>query len=168
MWARILAALDGVPDHLIDDELLYVACLMHDAGLSAAAKSSDMLRCFTLSGAQALREIAAAEAWDEARIRRGEDAITLHMNPRVRTLQGIEAHFLARASQLDAIGIDMWKVHKANQREVFSAYPLQTDQRIGFSKLFNVSFHGPRSRARMYWYFGSTWWFRLGPRRRSA
>jgi hypothetical protein len=161
MWARSLAALEGVPDHLLDDELLYMACLLHDVGLSTATMQRDLPRCFTLSGALAFRDIAAAEAWDEDRIRRGEEAITLHMNPRVPARQGIEAHFLSRASRLDALGIGEWKVDRRDQRDVFADNPLDPDQKNGFSQLFDIRRHAPRSRARMYWYFGSTWLFRL-------
>jgi hypothetical protein len=162
-WARILAALDKVPVHEIDDEILYVSCLVHDLGLATAPPSSVRLQCFTLRGAHALREIATAARWEEERIRRGEEAITLHVNPRVPARGRIEAHLLSRGSQLDAIGIGMWRVSPQDKARVFAAHPLDSDQRRGFSELFDGRRHAPKSRARMYSHLGSTWWYRFGP-----
>lgn len=162
-WARIIAAQDEIRDGDFDDELLYVCCLLHDLGLATEPTSSVRLGCFTLTGARALREIGLAASWDEERIRRGEEAITLHLNPRVTPRRGIEAHLLCRSSQLDALGIGMWKVSRTNRRRVFAGCPLDPDQRRGFSELFDIGRHAPKSRARMYWCFGSKWWFRFGP-----
>jgi hypothetical protein len=46
---------------------------------------------------------------------------------------------------------------------VFDECPPNPEQRRGFSELFDIRRHAPKSRARMYWYLGSRWWFRLGP-----
>jgi hypothetical protein len=162
-WARILAALDNVPVHEIDDEMLYVSSLLHDLGLATAPPSSVKLKCFTLRGAQTLRDIATAAGWDEERIRRGEEAIALHVNPRVPARGQIEAHLLSRGSQLDAVGIGMWRVSFPDRGSVFGAFPPDPDQRRGFSELFDGKRHAPKSRARMYSYLGSRWWYRFGP-----
>jgi len=108
LWAMLLAAHDRIPTAEIDEELLYVCCLLHDLGLSRTHPSLVGEKCFTMVGARVLREIATDAGWEEDRIRRGEEAITLHVNPRVITGQGLEAHLLTKATQLDAIGIGTW------------------------------------------------------------
>jgi len=158
-WARTLVALDGISNDDIDDEVLYVSCLMHDVGLATTQRSFDRPGCFTLTGAQALRGITTG-LWEEERISQGEEAITLHMNLRVPPSQGIAAHLLSRASQLEALGLGLWKVSKADRERVFSECPLDPAQKRGISDLFRRSRHARKSRARMYSAFGSTWLFR--------
>jgi HD superfamily phosphodiesterase len=162
-WARIIATQSGIPEGEVDDELLYVTCLLHDLGLSEAPPWQSQPGCFTLVGAQALRRIGTAAGWDHERIRRGEEAITLHMNPRVSAKRGLEAHLLTRASQLDAMGVGLSRVTRDCRNRVFASYPKNGQQKRGFSALFGMAHHRPKSRARMYRYLGSRWWFYLGP-----
>lgn len=163
LWAKVLAAQDHVPPRVIDDELLYVSCLLHDLGLSGNPSSFSLSGCFTIVGASELRAIGLAADWESARIRRGEEAITLHLNPRVPPKLGVEAHLLTRSSQVDAIGIGYWRIRDAHRREVLRRSPRSSDQTRGFSALFDSPHHPPKSRARMYRSLGSKWWFYLNP-----
>jgi hypothetical protein len=163
LWALLLAAHARIPTAQIDEELLYVCCLLHDLGLSRNHPLLAGEKCFTMVGARFLRKIATNARWEEGRIRRGEEAITLHVNPRVLMSQGLEAYLLTRATQLDAIGVGTWRVSPENRREVFDRYKGSEDQKRGFSTLLDFAHHVPGSRARTYRYLGSRWWFYLDP-----
>src|SRR4051812_4885710 len=76
LGGAILAAQDGIT---FDEELFYVAALLHDAGMPvAAAEGHDC--CFTLDSVLAMR---ALQLEPQARRRAAEDAIALHLNPAV-------------------------------------------------------------------------------------
>lgn len=74
-WAygRALAVIDGVD---VDEELFYVACLLHDAGLTEAVAGQD----FTLRSAAACADVARAHrsAPDVEELR---DGVTAHTTP---------------------------------------------------------------------------------------
>lgn len=96
IWARALGALDDRHEKDFDDELLYVICLLHDARLASQVTGRSPAGCFTFAGAELLRHIGKARRWSEERIQRGEEAVTLHMNPLVTLSQGVEAHLLKK------------------------------------------------------------------------
>jgi hypothetical protein len=76
LWGAILAAQDGIT---FDEELLYVAALLHDAGMPvAAAEGHDC--CFTLDSVLAVRALHAPLE-PQARRRAAEDAPRRRRSP---------------------------------------------------------------------------------------
>ena len=101
VWASLLAAHEG---RSYDEEMLYIASLLHDTGLSATASPSVPPTCFTLVGVDQVPACATASDVAADRWRRAAEAITLHMNLRVTPNDGVEAYLLTFGTQLDAIG----------------------------------------------------------------
>lgn len=65
VWAVILAAHDGV---LYDEELLYVASLLHDIAFAEPPQYPDgRPRCFLVACAEAALKVGASAGWDERR-----------------------------------------------------------------------------------------------------
>ena len=118
VWGAILAAHDHVS---FDEELLWIASLLHDLGFvdrGAAAKPE----CFTLVGARAALAIDS-DGWDDARRRAVAEAITLHLNLRVDLSHGPEAHLLWAGTRLDAVGLRYWDVAPGTVAAVLERYP---------------------------------------------
>lgn len=104
-----------------DSDLLFVACMLHDAGLTDTfAQGADgglgsaYVRkdapCFAVRGAGVAESLAIAHDWPAARSHALAEAISLHLNPRVSPARGIEAHLLNAASALDAIRLNSHKL----------------------------------------------------------
>jgi hypothetical protein len=119
LWSRILARPPGIP---FDDELLYVASLLHDAGLVEPHRSATGA-CFTLRSADAARALTEALGWHPARRDRLAEVITLHVNPRVARSLGAEAHLMNGGVVLDVTGLRLWEVHPELARAVLERLP---------------------------------------------
>lgn len=120
LWALALAAYDKTR---VDEELLYCACLMHDAGLPDVGDRGDG-SCFTLTSAERAGDCVQRASWDADRSHRLREAITLHINPTVALDEhGPEAHLLADAATLDGIGRYFWRLHPATVGAVLEAHP---------------------------------------------
>ena len=111
LWGMVLAGHDGMSP---DPELLYVASLLHDAGLpQAVSRGTD--RCFTLDSAEMAEGIGAPAAVAEA--------ITLHLNPEVERERGPEARMLNAGAALDVVGMRRWEVHPDTIWAVHDRHP---------------------------------------------
>ncbi|HXR43875.1 MAG TPA: HD domain-containing protein [Pseudolysinimonas sp.] len=99
-WALGFAQVDGVGD--IDDELLYVAALLHDIGL---AEPFDAVRVpFEHAGGQVASALAAGAEWDAARRAKLAAAIVAHMAAAPLPQGGVEGLLLDVATGLDISG----------------------------------------------------------------
>ncbi len=117
-WAygRALAALDRIP---IDDELLYVAGLLHDAGLADTVTGED----FTLrSGHRAARCMKTTGHPDES-ITLVRDAISAHATPGA-TLEhdGPLALFVQAGALLDLAGFRLWDLPPSYVQQVLARH----------------------------------------------
>src|SRR4051795_12273882 len=118
LWGAILAAQDGIA---FDEEVLYVAALLHDAGMPvAAAEGHDC--CFTLDSVLALRALHAPLE-PQARRRAAEEAIALHLNPAVARERGAEAHLMNAAAALDVLGMRLWEIEPEAKAVVLERHP---------------------------------------------
>lgn len=140
LWASIFAARDAVRH---DPELLYVICLLHDLGLVESHQGKyDGVQCFAVEGAYAARDLEAVSTWDAERRDRLAEAITLHLNPRVRPGEGAEAHLLHEGTAFDAIGARFREIHRETRTDVLKRLP-----RMGAAEGF-VRTIGDEARAR--------------------
>ena len=88
-----------------DPELLYLACVLHDLGLTEAHWGRDPhADCVAVEGARAAHAIVQAQGASEERARRVAEAISLHLNVTVPARLGAEAHLLSKGVSLDAVG----------------------------------------------------------------
>ncbi len=131
-------ALLGVADGFrFDAELLYVASLLHDIGLT---ETYDRGGCFESDGADAARELLAELGWPAERADRVGRAIYLHMHD-VATDEPAEAHLLAFGTSVDVAG---WRLHDID--EPLRDAVLDTYPRLGFKRHFLALFEDQAAR----------------------
>jgi hypothetical protein len=161
LWATILAAHQGLG---YDEELLYISSLMHDLGLSERGDSRPKPSCFTLVGAASCEEVGDRHGWEEIRREQAAEAVTLHMNLRVRPEDGVEAYLITAGAQLDVIGARFWKLHPNTVAAVLARYPRNAVKQ-GMVDLFgNEARQNRGSRASFYYrYLGLPLLMRLAP-----
>lgn len=101
IWASLLGQLDG---RRWDAEILYVAMMLHDLGLTESLHGScQCSECFTLDAMNGVPEVFQSTTPDRAeKIRR---AVLLHLNIAVPgEVHGWEAHYVRAGTALDVVG----------------------------------------------------------------
>jgi hypothetical protein len=160
VWASIWAAHKGLR---YDEEVVFVSSLLHDLGLSQAHHERDSPTCFTLVGSHAAQGCAAQAGWSQERSRGAAEAITMHMNLRLRPAEGVETYLMTCGTQLDAIGTRYWRFHPDTVGAVLARYP-RHGVKQGFVELFDRQADAHTgSRARFYRALGSKRNFRAAP-----
>ncbi|HEY2216635.1 MAG TPA: HD domain-containing protein [Solirubrobacteraceae bacterium] len=104
-WAY--AALFAERDRVAHDaELLYLACMLHDLGLTKPHWGRDPhAKCFAVEGAYAAQAfIGQRENANEQRASEVAEAISLHLNVDVPARLGVEARLLSKGVSLDVVG----------------------------------------------------------------
>jgi hypothetical protein len=86
----------------VDRELLWVAAMLHDLGLSPSFDSHTVP--FERAGADVARVFAAGAGWGDERAGRVAEVIERHMWPSVAAELDVEGHLLERATSLDVSG----------------------------------------------------------------
>jgi hypothetical protein len=121
LWAQCLAAPCGLRP---DAELLWVASLLHDLGLTEpyAGGPSDAA-CFAVRGAEAARSVIAGTGWRQAESDTLAEAIVLHLNVAVDAAHGDEALLLNVATALDVTGLRLWELHKDTVGAIIERHP---------------------------------------------
>jgi hypothetical protein len=101
VWGSLLGQLDGKS---WDAEVLYVAMMLHDLGLTTALHGSCRgAQCFTLDSVDGASEVLNLAS--EERAERMRRAVLLHLNVRVPgEVHGWEAHYVQAGASLDIIG----------------------------------------------------------------
>jgi hypothetical protein len=112
-FARALAAAKG---EAFDNETLYAACLLHDAGLF----DEDRKTCFALVGADLVRKTAAAAGVSTDQAKAAAVAVATHIDVRPRTQL---AKYLRAGSLLDVIGTFAWDIDPAAIAEACERWP---------------------------------------------
>jgi hypothetical protein len=122
-WAfsTMFAARDKVAH---DAELLYLACMLHDLGLTSAHDQADpTAKCFAVEGARAARELICAHGDPQSRAQTVAEAITLHLNVTVPARMGAEAQLLSKGVSLDTIGRRSHQLPLTSVRKVDERWP---------------------------------------------
>jgi HD domain len=127
-FAVALAERDDVR---FDDELLFVAALLHDIGL---VEEFDTGRCFEEDSAEAAVRLAADNEWAAERSERLAEAIRLHVATDIELADGPEAFLLWHSTGLDVGGHRHEEVSSAVLAAVLDAYP-RLDFKEGFTGL---------------------------------
>lgn len=121
LWGTLLALRD---DLHYDEELLYVAAMLHDLGLTPSHWGKDpTAHCFAVEGARAAKEFAREARWDEQRQDTLAEAISLHLNVTVGQEQGVEAHLLHGGASCDVIGASYHAFAPTTRSLVLRRYP---------------------------------------------
>jgi len=144
VWGVLLASCDEIK---FDGELLFVASLLHDLGLTARHQgAAARCRCFALEGALAARRFALSRGWPESRCNSLADAICLHLNVRVPLQEGAEAHLLQGGAALDVIGARVRQIPGETLRRVDERYPRLELKRVLHEALKERAIAHPGSR----------------------
>jgi hypothetical protein len=125
IWSAMLAQRDRIR---VDEEILFVASVLHDLGLIDAHNGKQPgCECFAVEGARAAMRFAAEIGWDDERRDRLAEAISLHLNVRVGLRHGPEAHLLHEGAAFDVIGARLGQLHRETVMSVLLRHP-----RLGF------------------------------------
>jgi hypothetical protein len=152
-WSTLLAQRDALKQ---DAEVLAVSCLLHDIALLPNGRPPASLRCacFAIDGGQRARLFLQEQGWADSRALAVENAICLHMNPRVPPGAGIEAHLLQQAAAMDVVGARVNGIDAASRHAVLVRYP-RTDfaQRMSEAMRLQAK-RAPDTRTRLLWRMG--------------
>ncbi len=120
-FAALFARRDRV-DH--DEELLYLACVLHDIGLTGAHDGRDpTAACFAVEGARAAQALLCEHQAPADRARSVAEAISLHLNVNVPDRYGPEAVLLSKGVTLDVVGRRMERLPRSALLAVAERWP---------------------------------------------
>jgi hypothetical protein len=121
LWGVVLGRKERIE---FDDEVLYVACLTHDLGLTERFRGHDpRARCFSLDSASGCRELVEPHGWEEPRSAIAQEAITMHLNAVVPLSRGAEAYLLGLGAALDVTGSRLGEVERGTRRSILARHP---------------------------------------------
>jgi hypothetical protein len=118
VFAVLLAKRERVK---LDQEALYVGCVLHDLGLTEPYR--DPTTPFEYVSADAARQFAAGQGWPAARTDLVHRAIVLHMATEVGEGESAEARLLEAGVALDVTGHRSVELDAGQVQEVLRAYP---------------------------------------------
>ena len=118
LWGVAYAEVEGLA---FDEELFYVAAMLHDVGLTRPFDAHDMP--FEEAGGQVAWVFGAGAGWPTARRIRVAEVIERHMWPSVDPADDVEGHLLEVSTGIDISGrgVDLMPEHL--QLEVRTAWP---------------------------------------------
>jgi hypothetical protein len=121
LFSALFASRDRVA---YDEEVLYVACLLHDIGLTPDHWQQDEhARCFAVEGAFAAERFCYERGVEDERAERISEAIVAHLNVHVPLECSPETHLLHEGVALDAIGRGVRGIDPAAVATVIERYP---------------------------------------------
>lgn len=110
-----------------DEELLYLACIMHDLGLSEQFEGD---LPFEIQGAQAAKRILEENGYDAARAELVWDGIAMHASA-IGQFKQPEVALVGAGAGADVLGPDSSEIKRNELQEIVAAYP-----RLGFKQAF--------------------------------
>jgi len=136
-WGALL----GVAERLaFDAELLYVAALLHDIGLT---ERFDRGGCFESDGADAAKELLLEVGWPSDRAERAASAIYLHMHE-VDETDDPEALLLSYGASLDVTGRRFDEIDGRAREQILDMYPRLSFKQRFFELLFDQAARKPQ------------------------
>lgn len=119
--AYLFGAALGLRDGMIfDNEVLYLAAIMHDLGLTA---SFDGPNPFELEGARAARSFLLDHHYDARKADLIHEAIALHTSVGVAVRREAEVALVQSGSGLDVVGLRFQDLSGVMIKEIVTAYP---------------------------------------------
>lgn len=114
----------------VDSEVLYVACVLHDLGLT---EKFDREEAFQIDGAKAARSFLIEHDVPEARADLVHEAIALHSSLGIGYTTQPEIALVQRGAAVDVFGLGYRGVHPLTRELILHMYP-----RLDFKKCFDA------------------------------
>lgn len=146
VWAYILGRHDGLS---FDEEVLYVASLVHDVSL-ADSNVAVQPRCFSLGAAERAESLADRAGWSAERQHLISDAITRHINLWIPPKEAPEAYLLHVGTKLDVVGLRYRDLEPRLVQDVLARYPREDFKEVFRPKMRAHGAAVPDSRAGFY------------------
>jgi hypothetical protein len=119
MYGTALARLDGEE---LDPEVIYVASLLHDAGISVPVAGQD----FTVRSAQAALGAVERSGADATRGAEIADAICGHITPGAEPgTDGVHAVYVQNGAVADLAGLRAWELGPAVRKRAAREHPVE-------------------------------------------
>jgi len=118
LWACLRAQEQGLG---FDPELLYVAAMFHDLGLTERFGRTDQR--FEIDGADEARRFLRAHGIAGEQAERVWTAIALHTTPQIPLHMDSEIALLTRGVELDVLGIGYYALSDQQRADVVAAHP---------------------------------------------
>jgi hypothetical protein len=132
-----------------DEEGFYVACLLHDLGLTERYAGHDPnAGCFTLDSASGARDVVGG--WPPERADAVAEAITLHTNALVPLDHGVEAYLLQLGAAVDVTGMRFGEVERATRDAIVAHHPRHEMKAEFVSLMKDQAERNPDSRAAFF------------------
>jgi hypothetical protein len=144
-WSQALGA---VADLQFDDEILFAAAMLHDAGLTDLARSPSH-HCFALRSARFARQALASVA-EADRLQAVAESIARHLNFHVDLSDGVEAHLLQAGAMIDVTGRGLSRIPATVRGRVLSLHPRMGMKEKLCECMRLVAEQAPRTRASIY------------------
>ena len=122
LWGALLGKRKGIP---FDSELLYVASMFHDIGLTSAYRGSDLR--FEVDGANAARDFLRSHHVDEADVAKVWTAVALHTTPGIPEHMHGEIALVQAGAGMDVAGRGFDVVSEEQRAAVVATYPRGAD-----------------------------------------
>jgi hypothetical protein len=113
-----------------DEEVLYLACILHDLGLTKRFEGDAP---FEIQGAEAARHFLEEHAYAKEKIAIVWDGIAMHASP-IGQYKQPEIALVGEGAGSDVIGPDFSQIKKSNVEEILKAFP-----RLKFKDAFVTS-----------------------------
>jgi hypothetical protein len=136
LWGAMYGTAHGIA---FDDELYYVAALLHDIGLTEAFDSHRLP--FEEAGGQLAWVFGVAAGWPAERAARVSEIIVQHMRDEVTPADDPESHILQVATNWEVAGRRPEEFAPDARAEMLARYP-----RLGFGAEFLACFEDQASR----------------------
>ena len=136
LWAAALAAQEGTE---YDAELLYVAAMLHDIGLTAPFQHPSV--SFEVVGGQVAYMFAAGASWPVKRRTRVGEIVARHMGWAGDPAEDPESHLLQRSTTIDVSGGGVELIPASLRGEVLARWP-----RLSFAEEFAEHFRAQAAR----------------------
>ena len=138
-----------------DPELLYIACLLHDIGLTDQYRpTAKDAPCFAVHGGEATRTALRAWGADDNLANTVAEAIAAHLDVTAPPENGIESYLLHAAARLDVVGARLSHLPRSLLREVHTRHPRAAFPSTLSRALAHEARKRPDSRIAVLWHTG--------------
>jgi hypothetical protein len=138
LWGALLGKRKKVA---FDPELLYVAAMFHDIGLTSAYRDSELR--FEVDGANAARDFLRSHHVDEADVAKVWTAVALHTTPGIPVHMHGEIALVQAGAGMDVAGRGFDEFSEAQRAAVVAGFPRGADFA---EKMIDAFFDGMKHR----------------------